>query len=137
MIADDWADTTACTYAPSIGRKKMAQIPHIAKKQLIRSELLKCATAQPTEFPTYAAFASRVGMPTQGPWKGILDAISREETRQGLPDITFVLVNKRTGYPSQIGFTQSKNLTPQLKAHARTEVQKVIDYYNPGTPNPF
>jgi hypothetical protein len=109
----------------------------MGKKNLIRSELLKCATASPMEFPTYSAFAPRVAMPVQGPWKGVLDAISRAETRQGLPDITFVLINQRTGYPSQIGFTQSKNPTPQQKAHARAEVQKVINHYNPGTPNPF
>ena len=115
----------------------MANVPHIAKKGLIRGELLKCATAHPMEFPTYATFAPRVGMPTQGPWKGVLDTISREETHQGLPDVTFVLVNKRTGYPSQIGFTRSRNPTPQQKVRARAEVQKVINYYNPGTPNPF
>jgi len=89
------------------------------------------------EFKTYSAFAPRVGIPVQGPWKGVLDAISRAETRQGLPDITFVLVNGQTGYPSQIGFAPSKKLTSALKARAKTEVQKVINLYNPGTPNPF
>jgi hypothetical protein len=115
----------------------MAKIPHIGKKHLIRSELLKCAIATPMEFPTYAAFAPRVGMPVQGPWKGVLDAISREETGQGRPDITFVLVNQRTGYPSQIGFSRSKPPTDKQKAHARAEVQRVIDRYSPGTVNPF
>jgi hypothetical protein len=115
----------------------MAKIPHIGKQSLIRSELMKCATASPMQFPTYSTFAPRVGMPVRGPWKGVLDAISRAETRQGLPDITFVLVNQRTGYPSQIGFTGSKKPTPQQIAHARSEVQNVINRYNPGTPNPF
>ncbi len=115
----------------------MAKIPHIGKQSLIRSELMKCATANPMEFPTYSEFAPRVGMPIQGPWKGVLDAISRTETRQGLPDITFVLINKSTGYPSQIGFTGSKKPTSQQIAHARSEIQKVIDRYNPGTRNPF
>ena len=113
------------------------KIPHIGKQNLIRSELMKCVTATPMEFPTYAAFAPRVGMPVRGPWKDVLDAISRSETRQGRPDITFVLVNKRTGFPSQIGFAQSKRLTPSLIAQARREVQKVINRYNPGTHNPF
>src|SRR6476620_4860500 len=54
-------------------------------------------------------------MPVQGPWKSVLDAISREETNQGLPDITFVLVNKSTGYPSQIAFSQSRNPTSEQK----------------------
>jgi hypothetical protein len=115
----------------------MAKIPHVGKQALIRGELMKCALAQPMEFPTYGTFAPRVGMPIQGPWKGVLDVISRAETRQGRPDITFLLVNQRTGYPSQIGFAQSKKPTPQQIAHARSEIQKVINQYNPGTPNPF
>jgi hypothetical protein len=77
----------------------MARIPHIGKQSSIRSELMKCATANSMEFPAYKAFAQRVGMPVRGPWKGVLNAISRSETRQGLPDITFVLVNS-SGYPS-------------------------------------
>src|SRR6516162_1245504 len=83
----------------SVARIDMIKIPHIGKQALIRSELMKCATANPMEFPTYGTFAPRVGMPVQGPWKGVLDAISRAETLQGRPDITFVLVNQRTGYP--------------------------------------
>jgi hypothetical protein len=114
-----------------------AKIRYLEKKDLIRSELLKCARATPMEFPTYSEFAPRVGMPTQGPWKEVLDMISREEVNQGLPDITFVLVNSRTRYPSQIGFTGSKNPSAQQKARAHTEIQKVIDRYNPGTRNPF
>jgi hypothetical protein len=115
----------------------MAKIPHIGKQSLIRSELMKCATARPMQFPTYAEFAPRVGMPVRGPWKAVLDAISRAETRQGLPDITFVLKNQRTKYPSQIGFVSSKKLTTALKARAHSEVQKVIDQYNPETTNPY
>jgi hypothetical protein len=115
----------------------MARIPHIGKQSLIRSELMKCATANLMEFPTYGTFAPRVGIPVRGPWKGVLDAISLAETRLGLPDITFVLVNQRTGYPSQIGFTLSKKPTPQQIARARSEGQKVINRYNPGAPNLF
>jgi hypothetical protein len=114
----------------------MAKIPHIGKQSLIRGELMKCATASPMEFPTYKAFAPRVGMPVRGPWKGVLDAISRAETQHGLPDITFVLVNS-SGFPSQIGFMPSKKPTPQQIAHARAEIQKVINRFNPGTPVPF
>jgi hypothetical protein len=70
------------------------KIPHSDKKDLIRSELLKCATATPMQFPTFRAFAARLGMPIQGPWKPILD--SAEERNQGLPDITFLLLNRHT-----------------------------------------
>jgi hypothetical protein len=105
------------------GEVAMAKIPHIEKFALIRRELMRCATSHPMEFPTYSTFAPRAGMPIRGPWKNVLDAISRAETKQGLPDITFVLISQRTRYPSQIGFTRSKKPTPQQIAHARQEVQ--------------
>jgi hypothetical protein len=113
------------------------KIPHGDKKDLIRSELLKCATATPMQFPTFRAFAARVGMPIQGPWKPILDVISVEETDQGKPDITFLLLNRHTRYPMQIGLVHSNDPTPQQRELARRQVQKIIDRYNPGTPNPF
>ena len=43
----------------SVARIDMVEIPHIGKQALIRSELMKCATANPMEFPTYGAFAPR------------------------------------------------------------------------------
>ncbi len=113
------------------------KIPHSDKKDLIRSELLKCATATPMQFPTFRAFAARVGMPIQGPWKPILDVVSAEERNQGLPDITFLLLNRHTRYPMQIGPVRSNDLTPEQRERARREVQKIIDRYNPGAPNPF
>ncbi len=42
------------------------KVLHSEKKDLIRGELLKCATATPMQFPTFRAFAERVGMPVQG-----------------------------------------------------------------------
>ena len=44
-------------------------------------------------FPYY----SECGFGAYGPWKNVLDEISREETRNGRPDITFVLRSKTTG----------------------------------------
>ena len=113
------------------------KIPHSDKKDLIRSELLKCATATPMQFPTFRALAARAGMPIQGPWKPILDVVSAEERNQGLPDITFLLLNRHTRYPMQIGPVRSNDPTPEQRERARREVQKIIDRYNPGTPNPF
>lgn len=113
------------------------RIPYIEKKALIRAELVKCATAKPMEFPTYGTFGPRVGIPARGPWKRILDHIAEEETARGLPDITFLVVNKATGYPGQIGFTTAKPPSPVQKAKAKAEVQKIIAKYNPTAPNPF
>jgi hypothetical protein len=79
------------------------KILHSDKKDLIRSELLKCASVTPMRFPIFRAFAARVCVPVQGPWKPILDVVSAEETNQGLPDITFLLLNRHTRYPMQIG----------------------------------
>ena len=115
----------------------MRSIPYIDKKALIRSELLKCAKAKKMRVLTYAEFGERVGIPTRGPWKPILDLIAREETDQGLPDITFLIVTKRTGYPGQIGFKRADPPTPSQKGIALKEIQKVIDRYNPGESNPF
>ena len=114
-----------------------SSIPYLSKKALIRSELLKCATATPMEFPSYGTFGPRVGMPARGPWKKILDLISEEDTKQGLPDVTFLLINKGTGYPGQIGFVNAKPPSAAQMAKARVEVQKIIDKYNPGTVNQF
>jgi hypothetical protein len=119
------------------GPSMVAKIPHGEKKDRIRGELLKCATATPMQFPTFRAFAARVGMPIQGPWKPILDVVSAEETNQGLPDITFLLLNRHTRHPMQIGPVRRNDPTPEQKERARREVQKIIDRYNPGAPNPF
>ena len=108
--------------------------PDSDKKDLIRSELLKCARATPMQFPTFRAFAALVGMPVQGPWKPILEVISAEETAEGRPDLTFLLLNRHTRYPMQIGLVRSNDPTPEQRQLARGEVQKII---NPGAKNPF
>jgi hypothetical protein len=113
------------------------KVPHSEKKDLIRSELLKCATSTPMQFPTFRAFAARVGMPIQGPWRPILDVISAEETNQGLPDITFLLLHRHTRYPMQVGAVRGNDPTPEQRKRARREVQKIIEKYNPGASNPF
>jgi hypothetical protein len=106
-------------------------------KARIRAELLKCAKARPMEILFYSDFAPRVGMSPQGPWKKVLDEISREETEQGRSDITFLLRKKSTGYPGQIGFRSVQIPDSQQKAKARAELQKIIDEYSPGTSNPY
>jgi hypothetical protein len=88
------------------------------------------------QFPTFRAFAALVGMPIQG-WKPVLEVISAEETAEGRPDITFLLLNRHTRYPMQIGLVQGDDPTPEQRQLARREVQKIIDKYNPGAENPF
>jgi hypothetical protein len=37
----------------------------------------------------------------------------------------------------QIGLVRSNDPTPEQRELARREVQRIIDNYNPGAPNPF
>jgi hypothetical protein len=85
----------------------------------------------------YSDFAPRVGMSARGPWKKVLDEISREETEKELPDITFLLKRKSTGYPGQIDFKKAETPDVQQKIWARKKLQEVIDKYNPGSLNPY
>jgi hypothetical protein len=84
------------------------------------------------------AYYSECGFGAYGPGKDVLDEISREETRNGRPDITFVLRSETTGYPSQIGFKSAKPPDDTQKVQARTEAQRLIDAYAlAGTRNPY
>jgi hypothetical protein len=108
----------------------MAFSPHY--KYNVHAALMRFAKRG--QFPFY----SDCGFGPRGPGKEVLDEISRDESRSGRPDITFVLRSKTTGYPSQIGFKPAKSPTVQQKAEARTEAQRIIDAYSPpGTTNPY
>ena len=92
------------------------KIPHIEKKELIRSELLKCARAKPIEILSYSNFGRRVQILPRGPGKALLELIASEERADMCPDITVLLVRKDSGYPSQIDGACSKNPTPAKSA---------------------
>jgi hypothetical protein len=70
-----------------------------------------------------------VGIPAQGPWKPILDLISHEETDKGLPDITFLVINKQSGLPGQIRFELAKPPTPEQRQYADNVIQVVFAFY--------
>lgn len=112
-------------------------LPYFEKKAAIRAELLSVATSRPLRTVTYGEFGARVGIPARGPWKRILDLIAEEETAHGLPDITFLVVNKSTGYPSQIGFEDARPPSPSQRCAAKREAGKIIAKYNPEAANPF
>jgi hypothetical protein len=98
------------------------------RKRRIRIELLKQAFKRETIF--YSDLAPLAGMPAQGPWKPILDEIAREETSQGRPDITYLVINKQSGLPGQIGFEPAKPPTPDQQKLAQSEIKKIFDYYS-------
>ncbi len=76
-------------------------------------------------------------MPIRGPWKKVLDEISQEETEKKLPDLTYLLKKKATGYPGQIEFKNAQVPDAQQKLQARKKLQEVIDKYNQGALNPY
>jgi len=110
---------------------------YLEKKGFIERELERCARASLMEYPTYSELGRRVGIPTQGPWQPVLDAIADEADKEKRPDLTFLIRNASTGYPSRIGRVTKRNPEPWQKARAREKVQEIIDKYNPGKPNPY
>jgi hypothetical protein len=103
-----------------------------AHKYAVRAALIQFAKRG--QFPFYGD----AGFGPRGPSKDVLDQISREETQKGLPDITFVLRSKSTGYPSQISFKLAKPPTDEKKNVARAEARRIIRSYGPpGTRNPY
>src|SRR5947209_8627616 len=97
------------------------------RKRRIRVTLLKRAMERQTIF--YGDLAPLVGMSAQGPWKGILDEMALEETSQGRPDFTYLVINKQSGLPGQIGFEPAKPPSPAQRKHADDEIRKVFEYY--------
>lgn len=112
------------------------QIPYLDKKALIHGELLKLAKARPLRTVTYKDFGARFRIPAQGPWK-VLDLIADEDVGQELPDVTYLVINKKTGYPSKIDGKKAKAPSAGQKARAKVEGQKIVAKYNPGAANPF
>jgi hypothetical protein len=67
----------------------------------------------------------------------VLDAIANAADKAGRPDLTYLVRNAQTGYPSRIGRMTRRQPTPEQKQLAHKKMQEIIDIYNPGTPNPF
>ena len=60
----------------------------------------------------------------------LLDLIAREEIEARRPDITFLVINSKTGYPSQIGFEPAKPPTEAQKNIVQEEWRKIDAYYS-------
>lgn len=73
----------------------------------------------------YGVLGRAVGIPAQGPWKPVLDEISREEKL----DITFLVVNK-DGLSSQIDFKEAKPATDKQKKQAADTIEAVFAHYS-------
>jgi hypothetical protein len=97
------------------------------RKEKVRAILLQLARGGRTIF--YAELGLLVGIPTAGPWKPVLDEISREETTKGLPDITYLVISRKSGLPGQIGFKEAKPPSPAQRQQAATVTEAVFAHY--------
>jgi hypothetical protein len=104
-------------------------IPYIDSKEDIRARLIDLARNRRTIF--YSDLGSEVGIPARGPWKPILDEIAREETLNGRPDLTFLVINKQTGLPGQIQFEPAKPPTSDQRAFADQTLRAIFAFYSP------
>jgi hypothetical protein len=105
------------------------KIPYRDRKSAIVATLSQRAKSGRTIF--YGELGEEVGIPSRGPWKPILDEIAREEMARGRPDITFLVINKQTGLPGQIGFKPAKPPSLDQRRMADDVIQKVFAYHRP------
>jgi hypothetical protein len=103
------------------------KIPYLDRKSAIIAALSQCARQRRTIF--YGELGQQVDVPARGPWKAVLDEIAREETANGRPDITFLVINKQTGFPGQIGFKPAKPPTREQRKIADDAIEKAFAYY--------
>lgn len=103
------------------------KIPYEDKEDEIRLALVKMAKHR--KKLDYMKFGELVGIPTEGPWNPILDRISLKERAAGRPDITYLVVRKRTGYPQQIEFEPSTPPSAAQKAIADEVFKDIFAYY--------
>ena len=84
----------------------------------------------------YSALGAAVGKHARWPlWPIVLERISDDELAKGDPDITDLVLNAKTGWPSRIQFTNGK-LTPQQKQKAQSVLDAVFSHYCPGKQAP-
>ena len=103
------------------------KIPHEDREDAIRQALVKMARGR--KKLDYEKFGALVGIPTAGPWNPILDKISLAERAAGRPDITYLVVRKRTGYPIQIEFSPAVTPSAAQKAIADEVFKEIFAYY--------
>ncbi len=102
--------------------------PYNAKKGVVLAELEKLARQGKTV--RYRELGEAVGIPARGPWKALLDEISRDQTAQGLPDITHLVVGADTRYPHQINFEDARPPSEAQKAEFERIMVSICDHYS-------
>jgi hypothetical protein len=106
-------------------------------KKKVRSELTRLALVG--ELTYYGELGEAVGKHKQWPhWGLVLNGISEEENRKELPDITFLVLNSGTGWPSQIDFKRTDGEpSEEQRQRAQLELNKIFRHYCPDKPAPI
>lgn len=107
-----------------------SRIPYADKKPAIRAELERRARERDTI--TYGELGSIVGIPSRGPWKAVLDDMAREDMAAGVPDITYLVIAKRTGLPGQIDFEPAAPPTDEQRRKADDVIKRVFAHFAQG-----
>jgi hypothetical protein len=98
------------------------------RKAAILRVLVECAKKRETV--TYGKLGKHVGFPTTGPWNKLLDEISSDELRAGHPDITYLVVSSRSGFPKELRFKALREPTPEQKSYADSLWEEIFDFYD-------
>ena len=110
---------------------------NLADKHRVHAELMRLARAGQITY--YSALGAAVGKHARWPlWTDVLDGISDDELAKHNPDITDLVLNAKTGWPSRISrqFTKGKP-TPQQKQKAQSGLNAVFAHYCPGKQAPI
>jgi len=108
----------------------------------IKNALEQCVAGGKCDFLTYGEFNERFKISGHArSWanRTVLDSVASEfrNSKPARLDLTFLLRNGRTKYPSVIDGKPSKPPSPQQKARAKAVAQQIIDQYCRGAENPY
>ena len=104
----------------------------------IRAKLLDYAKAKQIVLVPYGTLAAELGEHVMAVSnRTTLNRIADREKSNNRPDITFILKNRRTGYPGQIGGKRAHPPSPEQKQRAKAEMQEIIREYSPCSSNPY
>ena len=114
----------------------------MASVQQLKQALERCVAGGQCQFLTYGQFSKQFGFGRFAlAWanRPVLDDVAaalKQDPNVGL-DLTFLLRNADTGYPSVTDGQPSKPPTQRQMTRAQQVAQQIINKYCPGTRNPY
>jgi hypothetical protein len=106
----------------------------------IKQALDQCVTGGKCQFLTYGAFSKKFDISAHArSWANrvVLDSVADEYRKAGQLDLTFLLSNGRTKYPSVIDGKPSNPPSQDQKARAKEVAQQIINQHCRGADNPY